>query len=1835
MSKGKNKKGAVTPSKPVGENESPLESYKEEDDEPSQAMSTPAASSFVAARKSREAHIYAGVLEQDLQASLQYDDWRKMSDDDDLETTMEELSIFVDKFNDSVIVFEGVCDTLVETSGSPLLSPEVDLDKLLLLGVDCNRRISFLRSVLKQLHIRHRRNTAVVTQPTTHTNHAVSPEVKLPKLDLPKFDGSVLKSQEFFDVFVATVHDNARISDVQKLSYLRECLVGSAKEAVAGYQITDANYRVVWGVLKERYGSKQKSIHAHYTALMNLPPASNKTHSLRSLHDKLEEHLRSLAALGQDVGQDIFVSLILNKLPQHTVLQLELRKPTQWKVSSLRQAFSEYVKAKEVAEEQGAVHSESDRAQTSSQTRPKPSQNSHRSGATLLNDRQPKCHFCKESHFSDECLKYRTVEQRKERVKDQCFRCFRKEHSARDCTITRKCYYCSGPHHRSLCVTKFGQATSALNVHAEPFSPDTALISPEGNVNLQTALTEARHNSFVKPARLLFDTGASRSYITADLRSALDLPTVATESMSTATFGACSRKHQTLDVVEVEVRLSNGSLKKLPVSVVPVISSPIAKYPVDATGHPALRHLPLAEPLSSNQEWVTVDLLIGSDYYFDFILSERLNFPDGLILLQSTLGYVCTGKASSNDPKDATCFFSSSETSTIVPDANLHQFWAADEIQEPDDCRDDDARAHQAFKDSVQFEDNRYVVKWPWRDCAPPLPDNYGLAFGRLQSLYKRLSTDHRQLEKYHEVIEQQAQSGVIEEAPRYSDSKLHYLPHHGVFKTTSTTTKLRLVYDASAKSAHDAPSLNDCLHRGPVLLPDLTGVLLRFRTFPIGIISDVEKAFLQVSLAEEDRDVTRFLWVRDIHSPVSGQNLVTYRFTRVPFGVVSSPFLLAATLQHHLTRIESPQAHHILANTYVDNVVGGVSDVAAGQQYYTTAKSNFARASMNLREWSTNSEELKDLLPEGDRADSVLQQVLGTTWDTSHDTLNISDTQMSQRLVRSKRELLQALAHFYDPLGIHAPVVVKAKLILQEVWRLNLDWDDPLPNSIHDAWSTVATEMDVASTFTVPRYCSLPSAETHSLHIFCDASQSAYAAAAYLKTSAEGRDVSHLIFSKSKVAPIKRPETLTIPRMELMAAALGAKVARHLTKQLDLKFERVCLWLDSTCVLGWVRSTKKLPSFVQNRVKYINESGVECKYVPTFENPADLPSRGSTIHLSEESLWWHGPNWLIDPSISEPEFPGTFAPASHVQGEGPSEFGPASETSCDRSKKKGCEPPFGIDITRFSSLSKLIRVTAWASRFVEKCRKQERCHSTPWLSSEELRKAHVTWLKFDQRQQYAQTYSDLQDGKSNQLIVSLRLYTHEGIIRSAGRLQFADVPESARSPILLSSSSHLTTLIISETHHSLMHAGGTHTLASLRNQYWIPQGRRSIKSVLKKCVVCRRLQGGPYHQPQMPQLPSQRVTAADAFTFTGLDYFGPIYVRNPDSEVSKTWVCLFTCLVTRAGHLELVENMSAEHFVLCLRRFTARRGVPQFIVSDNAPQFKLTKSAIDKAWSQLVIDPDVVHHATSKGISWQFIVESAPWMGGVYERMVGVVKSALRKAIGNRRLLPTQLLTVLTEAEAVVNSRPLVYVGGDSGDCGVITPSHFLSLKPSLGFPPLSPTHDEFDTQFVPDLSSAVSLLQTWKRGQALVDAFWSHWRKHYLLALRERADAHSRKRGEHSMQPQVGDVVIIAEQHMPRASWKLGRVVEVHSSSDQEIRSATVRVTGTDRRIRRPVTLLYPLETMPEPATPPNITPPAEPAAPRTPVTSNPQPVARPTRRAADRCRQGIKDMKDKDLV
>ena len=221
-----------------------------------------------------------------------------------------------------------------------------------------------------------------------------------------------------------------------------------------------------------------------------------------------------------------------------------------------------------------------------------------------------------------------------------------------------------------------------------------------------------------------------------------------------------------------------------------------------------------------------------------------------------------------------------------------------------------------------------------------------------------------------------------------------------------------------------------------------------------------------------------------------------------------------------------------------------------------------------------------------------------------------------------------------------------------------------------------------------------------------------------------------------------------------------------------------------------------------------------------------------------------------------------------------------------------------------------------------------------------------------------------------------------------------------------------------------------------------------------------KKNQGGPFKLPSMSPWPRKKVEKSAPFTYTGLDYFGPLYIQAGSSK-KKVWVCLFTCVPVRAIHLELVKNLTAEQFLLALRRFIARRGKPTQLILDNAPQFKLAKTAITKAWKETVSNHELQSNTANQGIEWNFIVVLAPWMGGFYERLVGTVKRAFKKSIGKICLTEDQLETFLTEVEAVINSRPLVYVGEDS-----LAPADFLNFNPQFGVPPFeinNPHHPDY----------------------------------------------------------------------------------------------------------------------------------------------------------------------------
>ena len=497
------------------------------------------------------------------------------------------------------------------------------------------------------------------------------------------------------------------------------------------------------------------------------------------------------------------------------------------------------------------------------------------------------------------------------------------------------------------------------------------------------------------------------------------------------------------------------------------------------------------------------------------------------------------------------------------------------------------------------------------------------------------------------------------------------------------------------------------------------------------------------------------------------------------------------------------------------------------------------------------------------------------------------------------------------------------------------------------------------------------------------------------------------------------------------------------------------------------------------------------------------------------------------------------------------------------------------IDLNRFSSVSKLFKVTAMVLRVIRKLKKEK---ITGLITPKEIENIEKMWILSEQKRCFKDVFVSISENKSNNLKKQLGLYSDDsGILRCQGRLQNSDLTESGKRPILLPKNSKVTELLIASFHKKHMHCGVSQTLAGLRLKYWVPNGRSTVKRVLKDCTTCRKYEGGPYKMPPMAPYPKSRVSESPPFSQTGLDYMDPFHIRDKDGTV-KIWICLFTCMVTRADHLEIVSNMSTSTFLNCFRRFIACKGTPKQIICDNAPNFKSASEVTNLVWKNIITAENVQSYSSSVGITWVFIVELAPWMGGFYERMVGLVKRALRKTIGKRLLTYDQFNTVVKEAESVVNSRPLIYVGDDINSTIVITPQNFTCLNPFTGIPQCVP--DYSDPDYSPKDSSAEQILKYWKKGQKLLDSFWTIWRNEYLTSLRERTNVHLKASRTQSASPcKVGDIVLIKDD-MPRGNWRMGNIEGLVTSADNSVRSAKVR-TSTGRILGRPLCLLYPIET------------------------------------------------------
>ena len=599
------------------------------------------------------------------------------------------------------------------------------------------------------------------------------------------------------------------------------------------------------------------------------------------------------------------------------------------------------------------------------------------SAAALLASEKKNCAFCLKNHAHEKCDGVVDPKTRKNiaRKYDGCFLRLFKGHRASNCSVKAKCKNCNGSHHIALFEaslkddkthaekkTETDNESKQVNTNVHVTSPNSSLHVGTGSlVALQTARGVLRGHREVK-VRVLFDGGSHRSFVTSKAASLVSPKGLRRELLGINTFGQKCTNAEQREVVELNLESVNGkkSLTLEAVVVPEICSIQNAHVELARKEYPHLKGIWFSDVCKEEEE-LEIDILIGSDYLWSFQTgSTRRGNAGDPVAIETELGWVLSGPLRMQEAGSASVLqvnFAGQTSDIESLERNVQKLWSFEAlgINEKD-------KVHEEFLDSINFTGNRYSVKLPWKEGHDKLPDNYANSLGRMKSQLKRLRKEPELLKEYDAIIKEQVELGIVEPVAELEKAnKVHYLPHQAVIRKDAVTTKVRIVYDASSKESKLGTSLNDCLHVGPSLNPLLYNILLRFRENRIALVGDIEKAFLNVEVDEADRDCLRFLWV----SNVEGGNFETlvYRFCRVVFGLNASPFLLNATLRHHVSKFikEDPEfVQKVPDSFYVDDFVSGESDTEKTFDLFEKTKSRMGQGGFKLRKWVTNSKELK-----------------------------------------------------------------------------------------------------------------------------------------------------------------------------------------------------------------------------------------------------------------------------------------------------------------------------------------------------------------------------------------------------------------------------------------------------------------------------------------------------------------------------------------------------------------------------------------------------------------------------------------------------------------------------------------------------------------------------------------------------------------------------------------------------------------------------------------------------------------------------------------------------------
>lgn len=1081
-------------------------------------------------------------------------------------------------------------------------------------------------------------------------------------------------------------------------------------------------------------------------------------------------------------------------------------------------------------------------------------------------------------------------------------------------------------------------------------------------------------------------------------------------------------------------------------------------------------------------------------------------------------------------------------------------------------------------KGFVKDESGSWVAPLPFRNPRRPLPNNRQQAHQRLMSLQRAFQKRPSMKEDFLEFMQGILDNNHAELAPPSEGREVWYLPIFGVYHPHKPG-KIRVVFDSSAR--FEGVSLNEVLLQGPNLNNSLLGVLLRFRKEPVAITADVRQMFYCFLVQEEHRDVLRFLWFKD-NNPES--EVVDYRMRVHVFGNSPSPAVATYGLRRAAQEGEKDfgrdVCEFIKKDFYVDDALRSFATEAEAVDVLKRAQNLLAGYNIKLHKITSNKVDVINAFPKEDRArgletldlavdDLPIQRSLGVAWDRTRDTFTFNIPEPQKPFTR--RGVLSTINSVFDPLGFLAPVTVEGRLLLRELVSQGTDWDSPLPPEKFDKWQRWQDSLQGLNHLNISRTystCSLTRAKATELCVFSDASVKAIAAVAYLKVETdEGHTEVSFVLGKAKLAPLAE---LTIPRLELCAAVLATEIADQIREEIGLMLDRITFFTDSKVVLGYITNeSRRFYVYVNNRVQRIRQSSHpgQWRYVATENNPADLGSRSVAASQLQGSSWLTGPRFLLEPEESSMDIMAfeLVNPDSDVELR-PKVTALSTKVSGERLDTKRFE--------RFSSWSRLTRAVArllHVARSLHKPAHDAECvgwhYCKKGITSAELTEAEHVIIKSVQCEVYAEEmtcFESKQDLPGSSPLKKLHpVRDKEGLLRVGGRITHSNLPADETHPILIPGKHHLAVLLIRHHHEQVKHQGRHFTEGAVRGSgLWIVGAKRAINSLIYKCVTCRKLRGR-LEQQQMADLPPERLQQEPPFTYVGLDVFGPweVVARRTRGGIanSKRWAILFTCMSTRAVHLEVIESMTASSCINALRRFFSIRGPAKQIRSDRGTNFV-------GATNELKLAPDAQEDSVnvyllSQKCTWVFNPPHASNMGGSWERMIGTARRILDSMLlqeGRSKITHEVLCTLMAEVMAIINSRPLIPVSSDPEAPLILTPAMLLTQK--IGTPPVPSGN----------FSDANLLKHAWKKVQALADTFWARWRLEYLNTLQIRQKWHTKK-------PNLkdGDIVLLKDKQARRHEWSMGVIAKAFQSDDGLVRKVEVKVASHQppRTYLRPV--------------------------------------------------------------